>query len=287
MLEVSRHTMFPDSSASTLNRLSRDLEAGVEKVQIYSDGLNLQFLAALRHLGHRTAVDPAGGSRETWLSLRTALDTGAAIFAVAAAAKGSIVSARLGERTVRLSTTGPVYYATAENWLTTLWLAVVARDADVIARLAEFPVDTLRESGSTEPEYVYDMVRMFQLFFRREQGAEVALNAALNASKPSELADRDQGEVANRLRFPQMKLFHCLLSGATEQRFNEVLAEALTEHLAFWSANDDRADSPFGYVALGPLALAVVAQDANIAITVRSEYLPPALLDGTAFTEHG
>jgi hypothetical protein len=287
MLEVSRHETFADYSARCLDRLSEDLVSGVEKIQIYSDGLSLQFLAAPRHLGHRTVVDPTGGSWETWLSLRTALDTGAAIFTVAAVAEGDVVSVPMGDQTLRLDTTGPVYYATAENWLTTLWLAIVARDADVIARLTDFPVDTLRESGSTEPEYSYDMVHMLKLFFRGGQGAEVALNAALKASDPAELSDRYQREVANQLRFPEMELFHYLLSDATGERFNEALVKALTAHLDYWSVDDDRLASPFGYVALGPLALAVMAQDVGITISVRSEYLPSALLDGTAFTEHG
>ncbi|SEH01322.1 Immunity protein 49 [Nonomuraea solani] len=286
MLEVSRHETFADYSVRCLDRLSEDLVSGVEEVQCYSAALSLQFLAALGALGHRTVLDPAGGSRETWLSLRTALDTGAAIFTVAAAAKG-VVPVRMDDRTVRLDTTGPVYYANAKNWLTTLWLAIVARDAGVIERLARFSIVALRQSGTAAPEYSYDMVRMLQLFFRGERGADVALGAALEAGKPAELADRYEREVANQLRFPEMELFHYLLSDSTGERFNKALANALTGHLDYWSVDDDRLDSPSGYIALGPLALAVMAQDAGIAISVRSEYLPSALLDGTALTEHG
>jgi hypothetical protein len=285
-LEVSRHETFVDYAAACLRELDEDLARGIEQIPNYSGGLSLQFLAALRHLGHRTVVDPTGSSRETWLSLRTALDTGVAIFTVADVVKGSVVLVSMGGQTLQLDTTGPVYYATAQNWLTTMWIAIVARDAAAIASLANFPIDTLRESGNPEPEYAFHMVRMLQIFFRQERGADLALEAALKASDPAELPNRGQREVANQLRFHEMALFHRLLAGDSDERFNKALAEALTAHLAYWSVDDDRLDSPFGYVALGPLALAVIAQDAGIAISVRSEYLPQALLDGTAVAEH-
>ncbi|MEU4807154.1 immunity 49 family protein [Actinosynnema sp. NPDC023587] len=286
MVEIERHKTYPNASRRALRRLAEDVEEGVAKVERYPDALNLQLLAGLALLGHRTVVDPAGAERETWLALRAALDAGAAVFTVAAADRGALVPVRMGGRAVTTSGTGPVYYSTAENWLTTLWLAVVARDREVLERLTAFPPDLLRASGS-EPGYLYDTVRAFQLFFRREDGVGPALGAALAGSKPEALTDDDEREVADLLRFPQLTLFHYVLKDDAATEFNDALAEALRAHEAYWSKTEERRASPIGYLALGPLALATIAQDAGIAITVTSDYLPPALLDGTARIENG
>ncbi|MFI9817839.1 immunity 49 family protein [Saccharothrix variisporea] len=286
MVEVERHKTYPNASKRAIRQLAEDVAEGVEKVQRYSDALNLQFLAAQSLLGHRTVVDPRGAERETWLALRTALDTGAAVFTVAAAEKGALVRVRLGDETVTASGTGPVYYSTAENWLTTLWLAVVARDQAVLDTLTAFPLDVLRASGS-EPAYLVDMVRLFQLFFRREDGVGAALGAALSGSTPGALGDGEERETADLLRFPQLTLVHYLLKDDAEAEFNDALAEALRAHNTYWSKTEERRASPVGYLALGPLALATIAQDAGTTIAVTSDYLPAALLDGTTRVENG
>ncbi|MFJ7773634.1 Imm49 family immunity protein [Streptomyces yangpuensis] len=45
-----------------------------------------------------------------------------------------------------------------------------------------------------------------------------------------------------------------------------------------WTANEGRARSGEGLVALGPLAIACMARDAGMAIEVESAYLPQELL---------
>ncbi|MFD0355516.1 Imm49 family immunity protein [Streptomyces sp. NPDC127110] len=57
------------------------------------------------------------------------------------------------------------------------------------------------------------------------------------------------------------------------------VAEALTWHKEYWTANAARSRSGDGLVALGPLAIACMARDAGMAIKVESEYLPKELLE--------
>ncbi|MFD0200234.1 MULTISPECIES: immunity 49 family protein [Saccharothrix] len=285
MVEVERHKTYPNASKRAVRQLAEDVAEGVEKIQRYPDALNLQLLAALSLLGHRTVLDPAGAERETWLALRAALDTGAAVFTVAAAEKGALVPVRLGDEVVNTSGTGPVYYSTAENWLTTLWLAIVAREQDVLDRLTAFPLDVLRASGP-QPEYLFDMVEVFQRFFRREDGVGQSLGAALTNSKPEALTGGEERETADLLRFPQLTLFHYVLKPDAGAEFDNALAEALQAHGTYWSRTEERRASPLGYLALGPLALSRIAQDAGITITVVSDYLPSALLDDTTRVEN-
>lgn len=246
--------------------------------------LSMLFRFALRRFGHRAVVHSRASSRETWLSLMFALDVGLAIFEVATAEKGAKMSRRIGDEEYLLTGTGPVYYATPRDWLTTLWLAIAARDEQALQLLAAVPAETLR-TESVPLEYLHDMVRMFQLFLRREPGVDMALNAALRNSAPSQLPEGIR-EYAMRISFPQMTLFHYLFQEDAEQQFNDALAEALRLHNTYWTADAERHDSPLGYLALGPLALAIVARDTGTTIEVESEYMPANLLDGTARLEN-
>jgi hypothetical protein len=80
-----------------------------------------------------------------------------------------------------------------------------------------------------------------------------------------------------KILYPPLELFHLYLRRETE-RFNETLATALTWHKEYWTANEARSLSGEGLVALGPLAIACMAHDADMPIEVESEYLPKALL---------
>ncbi|MET9819971.1 immunity 49 family protein [Streptomyces sp. NPDC006355] len=62
------------------------------------------------------------------------------------------------------------------------------------------------------------------------------------------------------------------------EQFNAALVDALTWHKEYWTANEARSLSGEGLVALGPLAIACMAHDADMPVEVESEYLPRALL---------
>ncbi|MBP2338117.1 hypothetical protein JOF41_004295 [Saccharothrix coeruleofusca] len=283
MLEVSRHTTYAEDAVEALDRLDDDVRRGVEMVGGYTGRLNLLFMSAVDRVGHQAVVDPRAEARESWLGLVFALDVGMAIFTVASAEKGSDLTCRIGEQEYLLTATGPVSYASPQNWLTTLWLAITARDGGALQHLANVPAEAL--GAGTAPEYLHDMVRMFQLFLHREPGVEAALNAALRNSDPAQLPEGIR-DYTTHISFPIMTLFHHLLQEGNEQQFNDALAEALQQHKTYWSTDDEREESPLGYIALGPLALAAMAHDTGTQITVTSDYLPTGLLNGTTRIEN-
>ncbi|MFG2568711.1 immunity 49 family protein, partial [Streptomyces sp. NPDC048567] len=59
------------------------------------------------------------------------------------------------------------------------------------------------------------------------------------------------------------------------------LAEALQLHKAYWTLNEDRATDVDGSIALGPLAIACLAHDADFPLDIESDYLPKHLLQRT------
>ncbi|WP_440900913.1 immunity 49 family protein, partial [Actinosynnema sp.] len=285
MVEVERHETYPHASARVLPRFTKDVVEGVAEVERYAAMLGMQFSTALALFGHRAVVDPAGAERETWLALRAALDAGAAVFTVAALEGRESAAVWMVDRQIEVSGPIPAHLSSAGNWLTSLWLAIVARDRGVLDSLAGFPVDVLRADPA--PEYVFDTVRLFQAFLRRSDGLGEALSDALRNSDPEVVTDPDEREVANLLRFPVLALFHHLTKPDSEAAFNAALVDALNAHKAYWSRTEERRASAEGYVALGPLALATIAQDMGITITVTSDYLPASILDGTTEAENG
>jgi hypothetical protein len=54
----------------------------------------------------------------------------------------------------------------------------------------------------------------------------------------------------------------------------------LQAHRDHWTRTEERAKSPAGFLALGPLAIACLAKEAGFRIRVRSDYLPGTLLGG-------
>lgn len=77
-----------------------------------------------------------------------------------------------------------------------------------------------------------------------------------------------------------MALFHWRATGQEEQ-FNDSLDKALRAHRAYWTADQERADSCYGWVALAPLAVACLALDAGFSIEIESDYMAARLLKAT------
>ncbi|NUR61691.1 MAG: immunity 49 family protein [Catenulispora sp.] len=79
-------------------------------------------------------------------------------------------------------------------------------------------------------------------------------------------------------------MFYHLTQG-DDAKFNDSLHNALELHRRYWST-DDQANSPYGYIALGPLAIACLARDVGVPSGLESEYLPAILLAGNWIGEH-
>ncbi|MFD0203281.1 MULTISPECIES: immunity 49 family protein [Saccharothrix] len=285
VVEVSRHEMYPDFSAGQLEKLEQLIESDVAAVGNRTPALNSLLSNALRHLGHRCAVDPRGSNGDTWDSLLFATRVGSAVFAVATAEPGTTVTLDLGERSVEATATGPEYFTSATNWLTATWLAYAARDEATIQQLAAVPLDLLRAADDTEPEYALAMVDLLGRFARQESGVAEALNATLRATDPAGLHPLRRDYVL-KIVVPQLDVFHHL-GDAEPEGFNRALAEGLELHREYWTRTDDEADSPFGFIALGLLGLASFAHGTGTPVEVRSDYLPLRVLDGTWVRERG
>ncbi len=127
---------------------------------------------------------------------------------------------------------------------------MICRDNDRLRRLAEVPVSLLRASGAVFDEYAYSWVEALQSFWLGRQDVGDRLVAAVDGTSPEALRYADTDLVSKVLCPPMILLYRVIRRDAV--RFGTALADALRLHKAYWTADEDRATSADGLVALGP-----------------------------------
>jgi hypothetical protein len=147
----------------------------------------------------------------------------------------------------------------------------------VLDALADTPVHILRQSSSRADECVYLFIEALQSLWKRQPDVGGKLAAALEATEPDRVAASGLDFVLNVL-VPEIELLVRFLE-MSQATFNEALEFALVRHKKYWSSGQRKLD-PLGWVALGPLALASFAFDAELSIAVESDYLPRDWYEG-------
>lgn len=225
-------------------------------------------------------TDPAAGEFPTWEAWVTAMQVGSGLFISGAAAKGP-VACRIGSKgeIKNLPATGPQEYLHAGNWLTSYYLAVICRDNERLDQLARIPTSFLRASGVEFDEYIYAWVETLQNAWFGRQETWDTLVTAINGTDPA-APHIASAELMLKILYPPLEIFHRYQRQEPEP-FNAALADAVTWHREYWTCDAARPKSSEGLVALGPLAIACMAFDADIPVEVESEYLPKHLLERT------
>ncbi|GGO53669.1 hypothetical protein GCM10012287_40870 [Streptomyces daqingensis] len=273
---VPRHDYPTDNVTEGLEVLSETVSWVMERLE-ESDVARGQALGVtLNFASTRCAVDTKATKIETWEAWVTAMQVGSALFASASANEEG-AECRIGGEVKHLPATGPQPYANAGAWITSFCLAMICRDNQRLNRLAEVPISLLRDSGAVFDEYIYAWVEALQGFWTGRDDVGEKLVAAVDGTNP-EVSHSADPELMAKILYPPIILFYRYLRGDHAQ-FNAALSDALRWHKEYWTADDDRAMSSDGLVALVPLAMACLARDARFPIEVESEYMPEALLD--------
>jgi Immunity protein 49 len=267
--------------AEWAQKMLTEIDKGVDDfiVHIETDPGSLHTLSqwTLMSFLYRTVLDPTAAEQSTWSMLRLAAQAASGVFAAAMADEGEVDHDVNGP--VRLPATGPTSRANAGAWLDAAWLAIILRDNDMIQQLCAVPLDLLRASGVEHEAYMYPWVETIQAALRREPIPPSMFMPAMDGTDPDNARFMPAEEML-LLVFPPIHLFSFLLR-RNEERFNEALEQALRSHAEFWST-EDRANDAQGFVALAPLAIAVLATRAGMTVTVDSEYMPANLLRSRA-----
>ncbi|WP_327245087.1 immunity 49 family protein [Streptomyces sp. NBC_01320] len=272
---VPRHGEAGPNSARWAEALGESVAGSVARLESSPTSIDSTFRTALLHVEARCTVDPEAAELETWEAVVSAMQVGSALFAVTGATAGT-VECRINREIRSLPAIGPRSFADAGNWLTAFWLAIVCRDQKRMTQLCQIPLDRLRSPEGEYDEYIYHWVDALQTYWLQSPGLVEKLVAAIEGSYPEAVSVTPR-DLLQGVLYPPINLFH-RFARRDEEGFNQALVEALELHQAYWTADEDRAKDPDGRIALGPLAIACLAHDGEIPLTVESAYLPKHLL---------
>lgn len=154
---------------------------------------------------------------------------------------------------------------------------MLRRDNAVIQQLAAVPLDVLRASGVEHDAYLMPWVETLQAFLAHREVTPEMFVPAMDGTDP-DTARFTPPSAMLQLVYPPIRMFYYVLRRDTE-KFTEAYVAALERHRAFWTA-EGREDDPSGFLALAPLAVAVLARTVGMTFDVRSDYAPANLLSG-------
>ncbi|PKW14820.1 immunity 49 family protein [Saccharopolyspora spinosa] len=273
---LARHEVDTNKIQARIDSLEPELEWAFSRLGTKNAIVDRVFSESLMLGELRCAVDPAAEAAETRSHFAAALEAGFGLF-VASDGPADPVSYQILGREFTLKKTGPRRYHRVERWLITLWLAVIFRDREKIDNIVSVPISTLRESGAEYDEFMYSWVDSLQKFFQHSTGLQDSFVATMDGTNPDVVSIASE-EVLLDLLYPPIEMFYFMLRRDSD-KFNESLSGALKAHRRYWS-KPDRMTNSEGMIALGPLAVSVLAKQSSMDIQVESEYLPQHLLSG-------
>ncbi|MEV5602868.1 immunity 49 family protein [Streptomyces sp. NPDC052299] len=276
---IARHDLQRGAEAEEhAHQLSEDLVEEMDELDDSSDLIDFTFSSSLLVLRARCAIDPRASKVETWEATVNAMQVSSALFAASAVNEGT-VECRINRKLRTIPAAGPLSMADAGNWLSAFWLAVICRDEKRMTQLSEIPLERLRSPQGQYDEYIYHWVDTLQTWWLRGLGLADKLIATIEASDPSvaQIAPRD---LMDGVLYPPINLFYHYVR-QDRDGFAPALADALKLHKAYWTLTEDRTTDIDGSIALGPLAIACLAHDADFPLDIESDYLPKHLLQRT------
>ncbi|MYQ81771.1 MULTISPECIES: immunity 49 family protein [unclassified Streptomyces] len=276
---ITRHDLRGGADTEALaNRLSERLVEEIDDLEESAALLDFTFGSTVLGLHARCAIDPRASKVETWEATVNAMQVSSALFAASLVTEGT-VECRINRKLRTIPAAGGMGTADTGKWLSAFWLALICRDEARLAQLSEIPLERMRSPQGQYDEYIYHWVDTLQTWWLRGPGLADKLIATIEASDLSmaQIAPRD---LMDGILYPPINLFYHYLR-RDQDGFAPALADALKLHKAYWTLNEDRATDVDGSIALGPLAIACLAHDADFPLDIESGYLPKHLLQRT------
>ncbi|MGW0394932.1 immunity 49 family protein [Streptomyces sp. NPDC003042] len=277
-LSVPRHEFLRDDLPGRDPVLSEGVVWALEDLQEAPEAIADAMSDALLLAQERSVPDPAAAWLETWEAWVVAMQCGSAMFAAAATTDES-VECLIHHEMRSLPASGPRSWAHAGTWINVFFLSVICGDKARLDALCEIPPSLLQASGAEFDPYVRPWMETLRSYWltRPDLGDQLLQAAEGLAPGAAPIAGP---EMTTKILWPVVDLFHRFAT-ADHDQFNRSLANALTLHKQYWTADEDRTRDARGLVAIGPLAMACLAHDAGFPVDVESEYLPKHLLKRT------
>ncbi|QNP70582.1 immunity 49 family protein [Streptomyces roseirectus] len=257
--------------APDLGELTRETAGLLQRLGDEPALLADAFAASLTLAHARCAVDPKAAELDTWDAWSAAVQLGTALF-TGATPREFLFGEDL---TVRLPAFPAEPPADARAWLDACYLALVCREWERLARLAEVPLERLREDDSVD-EYVLHWIDTLRTYVTRGPMDDIVqkLIATMQAAHPEAVAYTPAG-FSDQVDYQPAALFHRMIAN-DDAEFAKTLAEGLNKHAAYW----DGSPAPRAQVSLGLLALASLARSQEFEVPENERLLPLYLLNG-------
>lgn len=272
-MNVARHAVDFEHVCTLAQEFSEDIPSGLARAREHPQTLG-QLHGTARTWAATTAV-ATPDSVVIRQAAALAAEAAAALLALASHAPGETLPVTLSGEEHRLPCSGPTSTTHAGCWLNGVRAAVVAMDRRALDVLVGVPTQVVRASSTRGDEFVYLQVDTWRALVTGEPQTAKLLLTALDAADPDKVQLASPDYVLDQA-VPELEVMGRLLQRDAEA-FNAALEKALKLHKTYWGKGK-RAGDPDGFIAWGLTALARLAQDIGITVTVTSDYVPAVLL---------
>jgi|TARA_B100001063_G_scaffold241970_1_gene269809 hypothetical protein len=171
-------------------------------------------------------------------------------------------------------------YAAPSEWIDAYFLAVITRDTESMDSLANFPIETMKQSATQAGPVSYKLVEVFQAYHHHQADYPKLLDECMG------MAVKQNDDWAIYIAFGYLETL-AALSPATFDvgcDFNEALAKNVQaqERYHIYEAGPDHAPVD-SFLPLQLLGMACMWHDMGNEVTVESDSLPRFLINGTYF----
>jgi Immunity protein 49 len=180
-----------------------------------------------------------------------------------------------------MTTTGPSGSTDAVNWIKAFHLAMIGRQKTLLDGLCLYPTDLLREAnnhGVRVGEYAYAQVDMLKAFWLDDPNIQNIAIEALRVASDVDTLSEDIIDYALNIASYEISLF--IQAHMQQEDFTEQLTEAVEMHKKhFFIGRDKRVNDSRYFLALGPIAMSVLALERGLSIEVESDYIPRCVIE--------
>ncbi|MGX1810910.1 immunity 49 family protein [Nocardia sp. NPDC055321] len=276
MQSISRHEIDQDFCRSQVIAYQSMIISTLEDMGTCADALGSLRSETLDRLLYQLAVDSTAIDEQTWKAAVLASQAANAIFTASSMPEGTVQYTI--EQPRQILAAGVNRLSTPTAWIGAAWLAILTGSEQRIQEVCAVDQPSLRASGSVVEDFVYPWIDVLRLFLSREEIPADLFETVMRLSDP-EVTRFTPEDFMLLVSYPPIEMFYYLLRGDSG-KFNDSLAGAIISHRNYWST-PELADCPDGFIALGPLAIAILARKVGMDINVESDYLPANLLNGT------
>jgi len=171
-------------------------------------------------------------------------------------------------------------YAAPSEWIDAYFLAVITRDTESMDSLANFPIETMKQSATQAGPVSYKLIEVFQAYHHRQADYPKLLDDCMG------MAVKQNDDWALYIAMGYLETLAALTPSTFDIGcdFNEALAKNLQaqERYHIYEAGPDHAPVD-SFLPLQLLGMACMWYDMGNEVTAESDSLPRFLIEGKYF----